>query len=72
MVLYDGVYFDVADMASARNSAKILRFQDREPLLVEDPITIFRQMEYALSFGEIVYSRACPTDTIPVSRPPYR
>ncbi|MFE7615269.1 hypothetical protein [Streptomyces sp. NPDC057496] len=57
MVLYDGVYFAVADMVSARNGAKILHFHDREPLLVEGPITIFRQVEYAISFGEIVYSR---------------
>lgn len=45
-------------MVSARNGTKILHFQDRAPLLVEGPITIFRQVEYAVSFGEIVYSRS--------------
>lgn len=58
MVLHDHVYFAVADMVSARNRTKILHFQDREPLLIEGPITIFRQVEYAVSFGEIVYSRS--------------
>lgn len=57
MVLQDHVYFAVADMVSARNGAKILHFQDREPLLVEGPITVYRQMQYTVSFGEIVYSR---------------
>lgn len=58
MVLHDNVYFTVADMVSARNGAKVLHFEYREPLLVEGPIKIFRQVEYTISFGEIVYSRA--------------
>ncbi|MFD3558790.1 hypothetical protein ACFWVU_03845 [Streptomyces sp. NPDC058686] len=57
MVLHDHVYFAVADMVAARSGAKILHFQDREPLLVEDPITIFRPVTCTVSFGEIVYSR---------------
>ncbi|WP_329024714.1 MULTISPECIES: hypothetical protein [unclassified Streptomyces] len=57
VLLYDGVYFAVADVVSARNGAKVLHFHDREPLLIEGPITVYRQAEYALSFGEIVYSR---------------
>ncbi|MCX4729798.1 hypothetical protein [Streptomyces sp. NBC_01363] len=57
LVLHDRVYFAVADMVSARNGAKILHFHDREPLLVEGPIKIFRQVECTVSLGEIVYSR---------------
>lgn len=51
------MYFAVADVVSARNGGKILHFHDREPLLIEGPITVYRQAGYALSFGEIVYSR---------------
>ncbi|WLQ36003.1 hypothetical protein P8A18_22370 [Streptomyces castrisilvae] len=57
MVLHDTVYFTVVDMVLARNGAKILHFDGREPLLVEGPITVFRQVGYTVSFGEIVYSR---------------
>lgn len=57
MILHDTVYFPVIDMARARNGAKILHFHGREPLLVEGPITVFRQVAYTASFGEIVYSR---------------
>ncbi|MEV7401019.1 hypothetical protein AB0N93_11555 [Streptomyces sp. NPDC091267] len=45
-------------MVSARKGAKILHFQDREPLLVESPTTIYRQVAWMVSFGEIVYSRS--------------
>ncbi|MCX4825943.1 hypothetical protein OG883_40330 [Streptomyces sp. NBC_01142] len=71
LIVHDHVYFAVADMVSARNGIKILHFQDREPLLVEGPTTIYRrQVAYMVSFGEIVYSRSCPTDSAPAGGPP--
>ncbi|WNF31114.1 hypothetical protein RI138_32215 [Streptomyces sp. C11-1] len=58
LVLHDHVYFAVADMVSARDGAKVLHFKYRAPLLVEGSTTVYRQVAYMVSFGEIVYSRS--------------
>lgn len=54
----DGVYFPITDMVTGRNAAKILHFNNREPMLAEGTIYVYRQNEPAtVIFGEIVYTR---------------
>ncbi|MES9589929.1 hypothetical protein ABWK57_13870 [Streptomyces sp. NPDC094045] len=60
LILWDGVYFRISDMAAARGgSGKILRFDDREPMLAEGTITVYRPTEHGANAvaGGIVYSR---------------
>ncbi|WP_181923874.1 hypothetical protein [Streptomyces inhibens] len=46
-------------MVTARNAAKILHFDHREPMLAEGEVYVYRQAEQRVTviFGEIVYTR---------------
>ncbi|MER6097262.1 hypothetical protein ABT154_15675 [Streptomyces sp. NPDC001728] len=55
MVPFDGVYYAIEDMCTARAGAKVLRFKDREPYTVDTPVLAYRQLDFTSMAGAVRY-----------------
>ncbi|MCX2969098.1 MULTISPECIES: hypothetical protein [Streptomyces] len=57
MIPFDGVYYAIEDMCTARAGAKVLRFRDREPYIVDAPVLAYRRLDFASMPGVVRYRR---------------